>query len=98
MGDEHGRHALLLVEPAQPPAKLGANLRVERAERLLPPHDPPGARQRASERHALSLAAGKLRGALAAPLGQADDLQELIDLRADLILRALADLQAERNI
>ena len=35
MGDEHGRRALFVVEASQPRAQLGADDRVQRAERLV---------------------------------------------------------------
>ena len=48
------------MQAAQPLAQLGADLRVERAERLVEQQHPRLDRQRAGERHALALAAGEL--------------------------------------
>ena len=67
VGDEHGGHALLVVEPAQPAAQLGADVRVERAERLVEQQHARLDRQRAGQRHPLALAARELVGTLLAP-------------------------------
>ena len=52
----------LLVQPAQPLAQLGADLRVQRAERLVEQQHARLDGQRARQRHPLALAAGELVG------------------------------------
>ena len=52
----------LVVQAAQPRPQLRADLRVERAERLVEQQHPRLDRERAGERHALALAAGELVG------------------------------------
>ena len=61
MGDERGRHVHLVVEPSQPRAQLLAHLRVERPERLVEEQHLGLDRERAGERHALTLPTGELR-------------------------------------
>ena len=61
VGDEERRHVDLVVQAAQPLAQLGADLGVERAERLVEQQHLRLDRQRARERHPLALAAGELR-------------------------------------
>ena len=62
VGDEHGGHVDLVVQPAQPGAQLLAHLGVERAERLVEQQHLRLDRERPGQRHALALAAGELRG------------------------------------
>ena len=57
VGDEDRRHVDLVVEAAQPRAELLADLRVERAERLVEEQHLRLDRERPGERHALALAA-----------------------------------------
>ena len=98
VGDEDGRHVDLVVQPPQPRAQLGADLGVERAERLVEQQHARLDRQRAGERHALALAAGELRRVARRGSRQADEPQQLVDPRVDLGLRALADRQAEGDV
>ena len=79
--DEHGRDVDLVVQPPQPLAQLGADLGVERAERLVEQQHARLDRQRAGERHALALAAGELRRVALLVAGEADDLEQLVDAR-----------------
>ena len=67
----------LVVQAAQPAAQLLAHLGVERAERLVEQQHARAHRQRAGERDALALAAGKLRGI---PVGQPVELHQLEQL------------------
>ena len=96
--DEHGRDVDLVVQAPQPLAQLGADVGVERAERLVEQQDLGLDGQRAGERHALALAAGELGRVARLVAVEADDLQQLVDLRRDLGLRPLADAQAEGDV
>ena len=58
--DQDGRDVDLVVQPPQPLAQLGADLGVERAERLVEQQHLRLDRQRARQRHALALAAREL--------------------------------------
>ena len=98
MRDEDRGDALLVVEPAQPGPQLGADVRVQRAERLVEQQHARLDGERSCERHPLALAAGELVRALPGPGGEADQREQLVDALADLVLRALADLQAERDV
>jgi hypothetical protein len=62
VGDEDGGVAGAVVDLAQPAAQFLAHLGVERAERLVEQQHARLDRQRAGQRHALALAAGKLAG------------------------------------
>ena len=62
VGDQDGGDVDLVVQPAQPRAQLGADLGVERAERLVEQQHARLDGQRARERHALALAAAELAG------------------------------------
>ena len=98
VGDEDRRHVDLVVEAAQPLAKLLADVRVEGAERLVQKQHLGLHGERASERHALALAARELRRvAVAEPL-EMDEPDQLLDPLGDLLLRALADAQAEGDV
>ena len=59
---QHGGHADLLVQAAQPPAQLLADLGVEGAEGLVEQQHPRLDRQRSRQRHSLALAARQLGG------------------------------------
>ena len=98
MGDKYRRRALLVVQASQPRAQLGADDRIQRAERLVEQQDLGCHRQRPGERHALALAARELGRALVGPLGQADERQQLVDALAGLGLGALADRQPEGDV
>ena len=75
--DDDGRRVRLVVEPAEPVAQLGADARVERAERLVEQQHLRFGRERAGERHALPLAAGELRGIAVAEALQLHELEQL---------------------
>jgi hypothetical protein len=64
-------------------------LGVERAEGLVEEQHPRLDGQGAGERHALALAATELRGLALGVARQADDAEQLVDLRADLGLGCL---------
>ena len=96
--DEDGRHVDDVVELAKPLAELGADARVERAERLVEEEHLRLGRERASEAHALTLAAGELRRVAVPEVLELDEVQELVDALGDLGLRPLAHLQPERDV
>ena len=98
VGDEHGRHVHLVVQPAQPVPQVGAHLGVEGAERLVEQQHLRVDGERAGERHPLPLAAGELGRVAVLEAVQADDLEQLVDLARDLGLGALADRQAEGDV
>jgi hypothetical protein len=88
----------LIVQPTQPVAQLLAYLRVERAERLVEQEHLGLDRECAGERHALPLPTGQLRRITIGELIEVDELEEFHDAPFDLVLRALANRQAERHV
>ena len=98
VGDEDRRHVDLVVEAAQPLAELLADVRVQRAERLVQQQHLGLDGERASQRHPLALAARELRRvAVAEPL-EVHEPDQLLHPLVDLLLRALADAQAEGDV
>ncbi len=96
--DEHRGDGDLVVQAAQPVAQLLADLRVERAERLVEQEDARADRERAGERHPLALPAGELRGQSVREALEVHEPQELVDALGDLGLRRAADLEPERDV
>ena len=84
VGDEDARQVNVVVQPAQPAAQLLAHLRIERAERFVEEQHLRFDRERARERHALTLTAGQLGGAAIRHEVQLHELQQLPDAAADL--------------
>jgi hypothetical protein len=82
---------------AQPAAQVLADLRVERAERLVEEQDARLDGERAGERDALALAARELRGIAVGEARQPDQVEQLADAALDLRrrrpLRALSRVQ-----
>ena len=98
VGDEHGRHVHLVVQAPQPVAQLLAHLRVEGAERLVEQQQARLDGERPGQGHALALAARELGRH---PVGEGLEVHELEQLGhalADLVLRALADLEPEGDV
>ena len=95
---EDRRHVDLLVQAAQPVAQLGAHAGVERSERLVEQEDARLRRERAGERHALPLAAGELGRIAVGEARELDELEQLVDALANLLLRPLADLEREADV
>ncbi len=86
------------MEARQPLAELGAHARVEGAERLVEEEHLGLGGERARKAHALPLAAGELgRVALSETL-ELHEVKQLLDALADLRLRPLPHLQAERDV
>ena len=98
VGDDDRRRVRLLVQPPQPHAQLGANLRVERAERLVEQQHGGIDGERAGEAHPLPLTAGELRRVAIREAVELHELEQLLHARLRLGLRALADLHAERDV
>jgi hypothetical protein len=57
---EHARHMDVVVEAPEPAAQFLADLRVQRAKRLVQQQDLPNHREGPRQGHALALAAGEL--------------------------------------
>ena len=96
--DDHRRRVRLVVEPAQPLPQLRADAGVQGAERLVEEQHGRIDRERAGETHALPLPARELRRVPLREPVELHELQQLVDALGDLRLRALADLQAERDV
>ena len=79
VGDQHRRHGQGVVQVAQPQAQLGAHLGVEGAEGLVEEQDLGLDGQGPGQGHALALAARELRRVALAEVGQADQLEQLVD-------------------
>ena len=79
VGDEHRGDRQRVVQVAQPQAQLRAHLGVERAERLVEQQHLGLDGQRPGQGHALALAARELRGVALAEVGQAHQLEQLVD-------------------
>ena len=75
-----------VVDLAQPAAQLLAHLGVERAERLVEQQHPRLDRERAGERHALALAAGELGRIALVEAVELDQIEQLGDAAADLVV------------
>src|SRR5262249_40996426 len=93
--DEDRRHVHLLVQAAQPVAQLGPHAGVEGAERLVEQEDTRLRGERAGESHALPLAARELGGIAVGEARELDELEQLVDALADLLLGPLADRERE---
>ena len=84
VGDEHGGVAGLVVDLAEPAAKVAPDLGVERAERLVEEEDARLDGKRAGKRHALALAAGELGRVAVLEAGELDEVEKLQHPVADL--------------
>ena len=99
VGDEHGGHVEVVVQAAQPGAQLLAHPRVERAERLVEQQHARLARP--ARGRAPSAGAGRPRACPGSgrPSRSRCTSSSSSSTRAlDLVLRALADLQAEGHV
>ena len=84
VGDEDRGQAHAIVQIAQPAAQILADLGVERAERLVEQQDARLDRERAGQRDALALAAGKLRRIALAEPAELDEIEQFLDAARDL--------------
>ena len=82
VGDVEDGGAELLLDALQLEPEVGAELGVERGERLVHQVDRRPAHQRPADGDALHLAAGKLRGAVLQLAGDAQHPRDLLDARA----------------
>ena len=102
MGDEDRGVPGLIVDFAQPAAKLAANLGIQRAEGLVEQKQARLNGQRAGQRHALTLTAGELCRVATLQAIELDQTQQFQDPRPDLALarpaRARPRCQAEGDI
>ena len=92
------RHAELVLQPGDLGAHLHAELRVEVRERLVHEERLRLADDRAAHRHALPLAAGERARLPLEELLEPEDARGLADAAVDLVLRRLAQPQAERDV
>ena len=98
VGHQHRGDGQGGVQVAQPQAELGAHLGVERAEGLVEQQHLGLNGQRPGQGHALALAARELRRVALAEVGQAHQLEQLVDAGLDLGLGAVADLEPEGHV
>ena len=96
--DEETRHMNLVMQQPKPRPQLFAHLGVKGAERLVQQQHLGPRCQCPRQRHPLALAAGKLRGISGGVAAQLDQVQQGVDPLADLGLRDLPHLQAERDV
>ena len=92
MGDEHGRHVDLVVQPPQPVAQFLADLGIQRAERLVQQQHLRLRGECPGQRHPLPLTAGELGREPVGELIEMDQFQQLVHPLAHLRLGSLADL------
>src|SRR6478609_7296492 len=78
--------------------QLTPQAQVERAQRLVEEQRARVVHERARQRDALLLAAGQLLRAPAAEAGELDEVEDLADPLADLLLADLLALEAERHV
>ena len=96
--DHDRRDAELSLQRADLLAQAHALERVERRQRLVEQQQPRRGGERARQRDALLLAAGKLRRKLGPAARQADELQQFVDALGDLRLGVLAVDQAVGDV
>mgnify|MGYP003693904387 CR=1 FL=1 len=85
--DEDRGDAHLALDAVDGAPQIDADLRVERAERLVEQQDFRAVRERAGERDALLLAAGQLPRHARAQACEVDELEQLLAAAAALVLR-----------
>src|SRR6267142_4743894 len=98
VSDEYGRYFDLSQEGANLAAQFHAGLCIEGAERLVEQKHLRLVSQRARDRHALLLAAGKLPGILLAMLFQLHQLEQPVDRFFSFFARHPANLQSETDV
>ena len=92
------RDAELAVELVEPPAEVLADLRVERAERLVQQQDLGAGRQGARERDPLPLASGELVGVALGEVRELDELEQLVDAPAPRATLLLPHAETELHV
>ena len=98
MRDENGREAQPLLQRAQVAAHGHPQLGVEIGQWFVEQQHLGLYRDSARQRHALLLAAGKLRRAAVGQFGEADQRQRFLHAPVDLCARQAALLQTEGNV
>ncbi|MCY1301176.1 hypothetical protein D9M70_507700 [compost metagenome] len=102
MGDHQGGDAELALQGAQFAAQMLAHTGIEGRHRLVEQQQRRARRQGAGQRHALLLAAGKLRRVLLRATGQADQFEHLshpcADRLAALAGQAVGDVLHHREV
>ena len=86
------------MQPAQPGSQILADFGVQRTERFVEQQHLRVDRQRARERHALTLATGKLTGITALESPEPHHLEQVVHLLGDLGLRSAPYSQAEGHV
>jgi hypothetical protein len=95
---DHGGGVRLVVETPKPFAQFGPHAGIQRAERFVEQQHRRVDGERPGEAHPLALPAGELRGiAVRKPL-ELDQLEQLVDARADLVLRPPPDREPEGDV
>src|SRR5262249_5612589 len=102
VGDENAGDVDLVVQLAQPAAKLKAHLGIQSAERLVEEQNAGFDSQRSRQRHALPLASGELRRITLGQFLELDQLQQFIHQESNLTVGrtqlARPDFQAEGDV
>ena len=98
VGHEDAGRAERQVEVLDLGPHPAAQAGVEVAERLVEQEDERLLDQRAAERHALLLAAGHLARLALHQVGDVERLRDRVDPRADLVLRAVLELEPEGDV
>ena len=96
--DEDRRDSHLALDAVDGAPQIDADLRVERAERLVEQQHLGAMRQRAGERDALLLAAGELAGHARTQARKIDELEQLFAAAATLVLGDASDLEGELDV
>src|SRR5436190_8428352 len=98
MSDKDGRHVDLFEQDADLATQRRTYLRIERAKRLVKQQNFRFVSERASDGYTLLLSARKLRRVLLTVFAEIDKLDQLVDLRTDILALASTDLQAVTDI
>ena len=98
VGHVEHRDVQVLLDMLELELHVGAELLVERAERLVHQEDTRPEDERAGQCHALLLAARELARQPALVAGEPDQLQRFPDAAEDFQARRLANLQGERDV
>src|SRR3954454_6296878 len=96
--DVHERDADVLLDALELDLQLAAQAQVQRTEGLVQEQGARVVHERASEGDALLLAAGQLRWPAITEAGELDEVEDLADALADLVLAELAPLEAEGDV
>ena len=98
VGDDEDGDAELVADAADELEDLARGGRVERGGRLVAQQNRGVRGERAGDADALLLPARELRGVIFAALGEADELEQLVDARGDVRGLGAGDLQRVRDV